>query len=424
MKNLFLSLFFFVSFPFALKAEWWSRVILFANDNGTWKVLLRHNPQASQWTDFSTKGQHGKKADRLAAQFLPEQITAYSLSQKDISPHWIKYRQIGYDADEYVHFVKVDFIPGSVLHVESITPLSDDFAWIKLDDFLGNQPLTKKKFNGGVETINVDPALRDILQKNQQKIQNILEGTQQPLQQVTLQPRAKVQGQGEWANIPGGIYFYDNTGPGSFYEFTNFYKNNVTINNKTWPTTEHYYQAMKFTFPYVQEKIRLLPEPRDAFNYARQNSTEVRQDWKNVNLQFMLRAVRKKFKQNAVLKNLLLNTGNKILVEDAKGNDNFFGAGANYDGANHLGQILMQVRDELRGEPKSNYQPQPASHYLQKAQQPCTPQRPQTPIQSIPQQDVSIENELSESLYKLQQALERLAFFLQPTDKRQSCLIQ
>ncbi len=86
LKSLFLSI--MICITFTIKADWRSRIILFANDNGIWKVLLRHDPQADIWTDFNRNGTSSSmKADRFAAQFLPKQIAKnYQLSQKDISP--------------------------------------------------------------------------------------------------------------------------------------------------------------------------------------------------------------------------------------------------------------------------------------------------------------------------------------------------
>ena len=37
---------------------------------------------------------------------------------------------------------------------------------------------------------------------------------------------------------------------------SNFSKHPVTIDGKRWPTTEHYYQAMKFTDELHQEQVR------------------------------------------------------------------------------------------------------------------------------------------------------------------------
>src|SRR5579872_3021812 len=147
------------------------------------------------------------------------------------------------------------------------------------------------------------------------------------------------------------IYFYDSMDP--YYEFTNFYRpeNGVTIDGKVWPTTEHYYQATKFTDTALQEAVRILSSPRDAFNFTRdvKNRSHVRADWDNVKLDVMRKAVLAKFSEDPVLKNLLLSTGDAILVEDAGANDSFYGDGADCNGKNWLGKILMETREKLGG---------------------------------------------------------------------------
>ena len=46
---------------------------------------------------------------------------------------------------------------------------------------------------------------------------------------------------------------------------SNFYSAPIHVDGKTWPTTEHYFQAMKFpTKPEHQEKIRLNNNPAIA----------------------------------------------------------------------------------------------------------------------------------------------------------------
>lgn len=70
----------------------------------------------------------------------------------------------------------------------------------------------------------------------------------------------------------------------------------------------------------------------------------------------MLKAVRAKFDQPP-LKNVLLGTGNAVLVENAGANDSVWGAGADFMGTNHLGRILMHVRDELRTGQQKPYVP-------------------------------------------------------------------
>jgi len=77
---------------------------------------------------------------------------------------------------------------------------------------------------------------------------------------------------------PHTINFYNRGEP--FYEFTNFFERVIPIDGKEWPTSEHYFQAGKFpNNPDLQEKIRLLPTPREAFQVARQHDHMKRPDW-------------------------------------------------------------------------------------------------------------------------------------------------
>ncbi|CAG8786249.1 7606_t:CDS:2, partial [Acaulospora morrowiae] len=67
------------------------------------------------------------------------------------------------------------------------------------------------------------------------------------------------------------IEFYSTRG--TYGIFSNFYRFDITIDGKIWPTTEHYFQAQKFPDqPEVQEKIRRLSSPSDAARAGRTHS--------------------------------------------------------------------------------------------------------------------------------------------------------
>ena len=57
--------------------------------------------------------------------------------------------------------------------------------------------------------------------------------------------------------------------------------------------------------------------------------------------------VREKFSHNKDLKEMLLETGDAIIEEGNDWNDTFWGV-CNGKGENHLGKILMKIREELR----------------------------------------------------------------------------
>lgn len=61
----------------------------------------------------------------------------------------------------------------------------------------------------------------------------------------------------------------------------------------------------------------------------------------------MTELARAKAAQNEDVREMLLKTGTKRIVENSPWDD-FWGIGPNGDGQNQVGKILMQVRDELK----------------------------------------------------------------------------
>ncbi|HTM06548.1 MAG TPA: NADAR family protein [Patescibacteria group bacterium] len=162
-----------------------------------------------------------------------------------------------------------------------------------------------------------------------------------------------------WKNVQDAIYFYDKNE--EFYAFTNFFESEVYIDGFIWPTSEHYYQAMKYTkHPRIQVIIYTKPTAREAFNSGSKdedNTPFIDTDWQQRSLKTMIKIVWLKFNQHETLKQLLLSTDDKILVENAGKNDDFYGAGENFKGKNWLGCILMAVRDKLKMSDKAVFTP-------------------------------------------------------------------
>lgn len=76
---------------------------------------------------------------------------------------------------------------------------------------------------------------------------------------------------------------------------------------------------------------------------------QLRPDWDEVKLGIMEDVVRAKFTQSRELATKLLATGDKVLVEGNRWGDTYWGVSSHTgQGENHLGKILMKVRDELR----------------------------------------------------------------------------
>ena len=144
---------------------------------------------------------------------------------------------------------------------------------------------------------------------------------------------------------PAVINFYSTAG--EYGCFSNFSKHAVHLKGKRWPTTEHYFQAQKFAGTEHEEDVRTCKTAREAANMGRSRKLPLRRDWESVKDQIMLEAVRAKFTQHEDLRAILLGTGTAKLVEHTE-NDSYWGDGGDGTGKNRLGQILMQVREELR----------------------------------------------------------------------------
>ena len=141
------------------------------------------------------------------------------------------------------------------------------------------------------------------------------------------------------------IYFYSSAD--EYYEFSNFSKHGFELKNKYWLTVEHYFQAQKFANHPQEELIRIASTPKRAKQLGSTRSVPLHANWELVKEEVMKKALLAKFRTHDDLKTLLLNTGKDKLVENAP-RDYYWGCGANGNGKNRLGKLLMEVREILR----------------------------------------------------------------------------
>ncbi|MBF9043815.1 DUF1768 domain-containing protein [Rhodobacterales bacterium HKCCE4037] len=144
---------------------------------------------------------------------------------------------------------------------------------------------------------------------------------------------------------PDTIYFYAQPDP--YGEFSNFAPFGVAMECTYWPTVEHYFQAMKFHDDAYRERIRSATKPKDAKALGQNRAVPLRADWDDIKDAIMYDAVRKKFETHPTPRDLLLGTGDARIVENAPA-DYYWGCGQDGTGLNRLGEILMQVRTDLR----------------------------------------------------------------------------
>lgn len=132
---------------------------------------------------------------------------------------------------------------------------------------------------------------------------------------------------------------------GEYRFLSNFWPATVVFEGIEYPTVEHAYQAAKTLDVNERKRIALLATPGDAKRAGR--ALPLRADWENVKLGVMEQCVRYKFTHHAELCAKLLATGDAYLEEGNTWGDEFWGT-VNGRGENHLGKILMKVREELR----------------------------------------------------------------------------
>jgi ribA/ribD-fused uncharacterized protein len=141
---------------------------------------------------------------------------------------------------------------------------------------------------------------------------------------------------------------------GRYRFLSNFYPCKIEHKGINYPSVEHYYVAMKvtemqlidgkyYTAADFREMLARIKEPGDVKKLGQR--IKVRKDWDDKKLEFMNWGVRQKFKDET-LSEMLLSTGDQELIEGNWWKDYFWGV-CNGKGENHLGKILMTVREEI-----------------------------------------------------------------------------
>lgn len=131
---------------------------------------------------------------------------------------------------------------------------------------------------------------------------------------------------------------------GRFRFLSNFYWSTIIVDDLEYPTVEHAFQAAKTTDSFQRDLIRSASTP--AIAKRRGRHAKLQKNWEANKLDVMETLVRKKF-QDPELGLALLDTRDAELIEGNSWHDKFWGV---YDGEgkNHLGKILMKVREDLR----------------------------------------------------------------------------
>ena len=94
----------------------------------------------------------------------------------------------------------------------------------------------------------------------------------------------------------------------------------------------------------IKKQIAQLT-PKDAKKYGKK--VKLRSDWDNVRIDIMRDLLKIKFNDDHFgYRQKLVNTGDSYIEEGNKHHDTFWGV-CNGIGENHLGKLIMEIREEL-----------------------------------------------------------------------------
>lgn len=133
---------------------------------------------------------------------------------------------------------------------------------------------------------------------------------------------------------------------GAYRFLSNFYPSVIEYEGITYPTVEHAFQAAKTLDRGERLMIQRAETPGIAKRLGRR--VRLRPMWDDCRLQVMEEILRIKFSDPELL-HKLLETQPAKLIEGNTWNDEFWGAivvGDGLVGKNHLGKLLMKIRDE------------------------------------------------------------------------------
>lgn len=131
---------------------------------------------------------------------------------------------------------------------------------------------------------------------------------------------------------------------GKYFFLSNFYSAPVEYEGLMYQNNESAFQSAKIT-DMEKRKQFCTKDPSTAKKKGR--NVTLRHDWEKIKDKVMEDCVRDKFTRNVELRQRLLDTEHKELIEGNTWFDQYWGV-CRGRGKNMLGKILMRVREELR----------------------------------------------------------------------------
>ncbi|MFT7223392.1 MAG: ribA/ribD-fused uncharacterized protein [Cellvibrionaceae bacterium] len=123
-------------------------------------------------------------------------------------------------------------------------------------------------------------------------------------------------------------------------------RHSFQLEDRVWPTAEHYYQAHKFEGKVYAQSIIIAKTGKEAYSLGNRWLKSKVTDWKRMRRLWMTRALYRKAREYPEVKDALLATGDNLIIETSL-YDHFWGIGRDQRGKNILGKVWMDIRKRL-----------------------------------------------------------------------------
>ena len=121
----------------------------------------------------------------------------------------------------------------------------------------------------------------------------------------------------------------------------------IVLEDKSWLTCEHYVQASIVRSELLAKQIETARTGKAAFELAQPWYRWKIQNWKKMRAVFMTRALYTKVQMYSEVKEVLLATGDQLIVESSL-YDYYWGIGRDARGENTFGKVWMDIRKKIR----------------------------------------------------------------------------
>jgi ribA/ribD-fused uncharacterized protein len=112
-----------------------------------------------------------------------------------------------------------------------------------------------------------------------------------------------------------------------------------------YTTLEHAYHCQRYTDEAILDEIKNARSAYLAWDVSQKYKSQQRQDWDKQKVEVMKELFRAKLAQHADVKNALLASGDALIIKHQT--DPFWGDALDGTGRNEMGEIWMQLREEL-----------------------------------------------------------------------------